>query len=258
MSGSLRISSGRLVPSVASISPSARSRPSVFLGHVVLDGDFFQERQHGRAAMRARRIHRALHPVDFGQVDAELVLQHAVDEDGGGHRIKRHADALAFEVLRRLDSRFTIDGDEAKPERDRGKHRDGDERAFFVGEALDEFGARIFRNVEFLPAGHAVEDRARLIDGDEIQVDAVGLNLSGIERQHPVIEPARKRQLQLGHERSFLRYFYAALRLACAPSGRKAGGLLERHALNAIPCAKSCRYCFSAIGREIRLSWGVL
>jgi hypothetical protein len=129
------------------------------------------------------------------KIDAEFVLQHAVDEDGGRHRVKRHADPLAFEILRRLDAGLAVDGDEAEPERDRGENRNGDEGTLLVGEALHEFRAGILGNVEFLAARHAVEDRPRLIDLDEVQIDAVGSHLAGIERQHPVIERASERKL---------------------------------------------------------------
>ena len=71
-------------------------------------------------------------------------------------------------------------------------------------KALHEFRAGIFRDVEFLAAGHAIEDRPRLIDGDEIEIDAVRLHLAGIERLHPIVERASKRQLQLGHGRDVL------------------------------------------------------
>ena len=112
---------------------------------------------------------------------------------------QRHADALALEILRRLDARLAVDGDEAVAKRARGKDRDGDERALLVGEALDEFRARKLGDVELLAARHPVEDRPRLIDGDEIEIDAVDLDLAGVERLHAVVEPARERKLQLGH-----------------------------------------------------------
>ena len=75
----------------------------------------------------------------------------------------------------------------------------GDERALLVGVALDVFGARIFRDVELLAARHAVEDRARLLDADEVEVDAVDRHFAGIDRLHAVVERGRKRELQLGH-----------------------------------------------------------
>ena len=117
---------------------------------VLLDRDRLEQRQHGRAAVRAAGVHRALHPVDLAQVDAVFVLQEAVDVDRRRHGEERHADALAFEVLRLGDAGLLVDGDEAVAEGARRKHRDGDERALLVGEALHELGAGIFRDVEFL------------------------------------------------------------------------------------------------------------
>ena len=62
-----------------------------------------------------------------------------------------------------------------------------------------------FIHLGFLAAGAAVavpivihllfRHRPRLIDLDEVQIDAVGLHLAGIEREHPVIERARERKL---------------------------------------------------------------
>ena len=199
MSGLVRISSGQAGAQRGVDLAFREELAERLVCDVVLDRDFLQQRQHRRAAVGAGGVHRALHPVDFRQIDAEFVLQHAVDEDRRGHRVERHADALAFEVLRALDARLAVDGDEAEAERDRGKHRDGDERALPVGEALGEFRTRIFGDVELLAAGHAVENRARLIDGDEIEIDAVGPDLAGVERLHPVVEGARERKLQLGH-----------------------------------------------------------
>src|SRR6185295_3927275 len=107
------------------------------------------------------------------------------------------------EILRLGDTGLLVDADEAVAEAARRKHRDRDERAFLVGVALDVFGARIFGDVELLPARHAGEDRARLLDADEIEIDAVDRNLTGIDRLHAVIERGRKRKLQLGHRRRF-------------------------------------------------------
>src|SRR5262249_47282791 len=62
-----------------------------------------------------------------------------------------------------------------------------------------ELRARKLGNIEFLAARHSVEDRSRLVDGNEIEVDALGLDLAGVKRLHAVVEPARERKLQLGH-----------------------------------------------------------
>src|SRR5262249_44482823 len=41
--------------------------------------------------------------------------------------------------------------------------------------------------------------RSRLLDANEVEVDAVDRNLAGVDRLHAVIERGRKRKLQLGH-----------------------------------------------------------
>jgi hypothetical protein len=203
-------------------------------------------------AVRAGLVHSALHPTNLSEVDAEFVVQDAIDEDGSSHRVERHADAFAFEVLGRLDAGLLVDGDETHAEGDRRENRDGDERALIAGEALGKLGKRIFCDVEFLTARHAVKDRARLIDGDEVEVDAVGLHLARVERLHPVVEAARKRKLQLRHGPSVLPCSDCGLRLARRSQSRKAAQWHSVHGLNAIPCGESCRYCSWAIDREIR------
>ena len=40
-----------------------------------LDRHVLQQRQHGRLAVRAGMVHRALHPMDLLEIDAEFVLQ---------------------------------------------------------------------------------------------------------------------------------------------------------------------------------------
>ena len=40
----------------------------------------------------------------------------------------------------------------------------------------------------------------RMIDRQEIEVDAVRLHLAGIERQHAVIEPAGESNRNIGHD----------------------------------------------------------
>src|SRR5262249_10090626 len=72
-------------------------------------------------------------------------------------------------------------------------------RALLAGKALHEFRARKLGDIEFLAARHPVEDRPRLVDGNEIEVDALGLDLAGVKRLHAVVEPACERKLQLGH-----------------------------------------------------------
>jgi hypothetical protein len=170
-----------------------------FVRRVLLDRNGLEQRQHGGTAVRAAGVHRPLNPMNLSEIDAVFVLQQPVDVDGRGHGEQRNAHALALEVLGRLDARLAMDGDEAVAKRPRRKHGDGDERALLAGEALHELRARKLGNIEFLAASHPVEDRSRLVDGDEIEVDALGLDLAGVKRLHAVVEPARERKLQLGH-----------------------------------------------------------
>src|SRR5262249_10557198 len=170
-----------------------------FVRGVLLDRHGLEQRQHRRSAVRAAGVHRPLNPMDLPEIDAVFVLQQPIDVDGRGHGEQRDAHALALEVLGGLDAGLAVDGNEAVAKRTRGKDRNADERALLAGEALHELRARKLGDVEFLAARHPVEDRSRLIDGDEIEVDALDLDLAGIERLHAVVEPARERKLQLGH-----------------------------------------------------------
>ena len=74
-----------------------------------------------------------------------------------------------------------------------------DKGALPAGKALHELRAGELGDVEFLAARHAIENGPRLIDGDEVEIDALDLDLAGIERLHAIIEPARKGKLQFGH-----------------------------------------------------------
>src|SRR5580700_6561960 len=60
------------------------------------------------------------------------------------------------------------------------------------------FRARHFRRVELELADHAVEQLARIVDIDEIEIDAFGLDLAGPQRDHAVVKPAGKRHRKLG------------------------------------------------------------
>src|SRR6516165_2291608 len=149
--------------------------------------------------MSAGGIHRALHPTDFAQIDPVFMLQQAIDVDRRAHGQERHADTLVFEVLGLLDAGCAVNGNEAVAEGSRGKDRNSNERTLPIREALDELRARKFGHVEFFAACHTIENGAWLIDGDEIQIDALDLHLAGVERLHAVVEPAGKRKLHIGH-----------------------------------------------------------
>ena len=138
------------------------------------------------------------------------------------HGEQRHAHPLALEVPGSPNAGLAVDGDEAVAEGARGENRNGDERTLLVGEALHELRAGKFGDIELEPACHAVENRPWLIDGDEIEIDALDLDLAGIERLHPVIKSARKRELQPGHRLVIPPSSNAGADLACV--------LVARHA----------------------------
>jgi hypothetical protein len=146
---------------IACNSPSSSILLSDLPDLLALIESFFGGRQDGRIAVRLGAVDVALDPFDLGKVDAVLVAQQPADEDRGGHRVDRHADALALEILRRLDV-LLIDEDKAVPEHARGEHRNGDERTLPSDEARDVFGTGKFRSVEFQSCRHAVENVARL------------------------------------------------------------------------------------------------
>jgi hypothetical protein len=132
------------------------------------------------------------------EIDPVLVLQQAADEQRRGLGVERGADALACEVLRR-PHRLAVDGDEAVPEDARGEDRQRHHLAAAGGVAADDLGARHLAGVEFEILPHAVEDLAGIIDGDKVEVDALGLHLAGIEREHAVIEAAGEGQRNFCH-----------------------------------------------------------
>jgi hypothetical protein len=88
-------------------------------------------------------------------------------------RVERNADALAFQIFRLPDAGALVDGDEAVTEGARGKDGERDERALLGGVALYELGARVLGDVELAAARHAVEDRARQLDRDEVVTSPV-------------------------------------------------------------------------------------
>jgi hypothetical protein len=148
--------------------------------------------------MRRRAVDGAFEPIDLGEIDAVLVAEQAANEHRGGHGVDRHADALALQVLGAFDV-LAVDENETVPEHPRGKHRDGDERALVGDEARDVFGAGEFGGIEFEPAGHAVENVARVVVNQEIEIDALDLNVPGVEREHAVVEPAGEGERQFRH-----------------------------------------------------------
>jgi hypothetical protein len=129
-----------------------------------------------------------------------IVLQQAAYPHGRGHGVELDADALALQVLRRLDH-AGVDRNETVPEHARRKSRQRHERAFPGRKARHVFRGRHFRGVEFLPRDNAVEQLARMMHGDEIEIDAGRAYLAGRERGHAVVEAAGERHGKRRHAR---------------------------------------------------------
>src|SRR5262249_14439165 len=150
--------------------------------------------RRARLAMAAGMIDGALGPAHGGEVDIVVVSENSADPDRGRHGVERDADALAGDVLGRADAGLAVDIDIAVPKHARGKHRQRHEWAVAAGEAADIFGAGEFGGIEFLAAAHAIEQVARLLDGDEIEVDVLDLDIAAPERLGAVVEAAGKCQ----------------------------------------------------------------
>ena len=118
-----------------------------------------------------------------------MLPQQAADPHGGGHGVELDADALAGEVARAGDG-AVVDGDEAVAEGARGEDGDGDQVARAGGVARRVLGHGHLRGVELAAADHAVEDVARVVDGDEVEGEAFGLDFAGGEGLHAVVAGA--------------------------------------------------------------------
>jgi hypothetical protein len=79
------------------------------------------------------------------------------------------------------------------------KYRQRHKRQLLGRKSADIFRARHLADVEFQPARHAIEDLPRIVDDQEIEIDAVWFNVAGMERQHPVVETAGERDRQGWH-----------------------------------------------------------
>ena len=70
-----------------------------------------------------------------------------------------------------------VDENVAVTKHPRGKHRQRHERTITVARQADEFGGRQFRDVEFLPAHHAIEDVAAGFERNAGEIDALDRTL---------------------------------------------------------------------------------
>src|SRR5215471_5284855 len=168
-------------------------------GLVLLDRDRLEERRRMRMAMLARLLDRALNPANGGEVDAVLMRQMTADPDRGGLGVEGDADALSLEVLRAANAGFPVHIDVAVAEHARGKYRNRHEWTVSPRHPADEFGAGEFGGVEFMAAAHAIENLARIFDGDIIEVDALDRHVAGAQRLHAIVLAAGERQSQTRH-----------------------------------------------------------
>src|SRR5262249_60227895 len=99
-------------------------------------------------AVTSGLVDRAVHPLDAGKVDTEIVLHQAADKDRRGLGVERHADALAGKVLRHIDEP-AVDYDEAMPKHPRGEDRQRRKKEFFCRKTADIFGTRPFSGIAF-------------------------------------------------------------------------------------------------------------
>jgi len=106
------------------------------------------------------------------------------------------ADTLALKVLGGTDAGPAIDINVAVAKDARGKDRERHERTIAARHAADEFGAGEFRNVELLRAAHAIKNVARLVDGEEFEIDALHLHVAGAQCVGAVVEATGKGEWQ--------------------------------------------------------------
>ena len=117
---------------------------------------------------------------------AVFVLHHAAHPDHGGDLIFRQADALAAQVLRRLDAGVGADVDAGMAEQPRHEGRDAD-----IGRGAGRDGAHVarerqLRDVEFLVAEGAEENllgiERQVGDGAALDLDAAVLDRAACGR----------------------------------------------------------------------------
>jgi hypothetical protein len=125
---------------------------------------------------------------------------HSIDSariDGGGLRPFRNADALAFQVLRRLHRPLAVDDEGLEAEAAGEEDRQADDVGVGLRRLRDEFGEGKLRHLPFAAGGEARED---LVDAHaEIgEVDALGLDEAEAQVANMVVIVGRDGQAQLG------------------------------------------------------------
>lgn len=73
-----------------------------------------------------------------------------------------------------------------------GENGDGNEVSLASRIAARVIGKRHLRGVKLVATHHTVEDIARMVDRDEVEIDAFRADLVRVESGHTVVEPAGK------------------------------------------------------------------
>ena len=122
-------------------------RGDALLGWDVVHGHAGRWREAGGAAMAA--LGRPLHPeFQIAVAHAELVLQDAARPQRRGLLVFGDADALPFQVRRRLDMRVAAHEDAGMEEASRGEDRDADPAIVAPAVGHEQRGDRHLRHVE--------------------------------------------------------------------------------------------------------------
>ena len=151
-----------------------------------------------RRGAAAETVGATLHPIDVGRLDAELVLHQPSHVDRGGHRIFRHAAALALEIGAGLDALRGVDEEIAVAEHSGGKHRNGDERRFAAAHQRGVVRQRHLGRVELLELQLPPENLGRL-HGDVVQLDALDLDGAVAQRLGAIVGSAGEVQTKFAH-----------------------------------------------------------
>ena len=165
-------------------------------GLVLDDARGFQKRRGGRRAMGADFLDRALDPFDGRKVDAVILGEMPAAPHRRGLGIERQADALAFQIPGPRDAGIPVDAEEPVAVGLGREYRNRDEAAVAGGRHRDELRRGELGNVEGALPHHPVEDLARRVDADELEVDPPRSDFARFERVHAVVVAAGEAELE--------------------------------------------------------------
>ena len=138
------------------------------------------------------------HPGDFVHGEIVAVHQHTLGDQGERVLVTTETDAASFQVRRLRDSRTGANETELVPPHAPGKERDG-LQPVDIPSASDEIRRHgKFAGIVFPVAKHAlVADAA--FDGDDVQVEAFGLNFAVAQRLQVVVFVEGDGEFEFGH-----------------------------------------------------------